>query len=255
MGYGYTYPELRTLVYDKAGVSSSHALLTSAKVMALLWRQQLAMVRAALAAGIIPANLRKQADQDLGTSNPHYLAADIMQLLQLRAKDSSGSYTTLQQRTQERQDEEDDTWENSSPLNTSGPSVFVMKGIETTFGSTYGKWKVDVLPVPTTAVTNGLRSRYVRNPMAFSDFSGVNSANIIVDIPGEFHEGLVHGAVWEYLTNNPSVPRQDYDKHRQLFEADCQAYVAMQGEINQPTYEGGFGAAIFGQLSTYRSSQ
>lgn len=251
MAYGLTYPQARTLVYDKAGVSSSNSLLTTSKAEDHIWRAQLRMVRAALAAGIIPVNLRTQTDINLATSNPHYLPSDLMVLLQLRAQNASGEYTTLRQRTAEREDEEEVTWEDDTQTTSDGPSVFVMRGVENTFGSSYGKHKVDILPVPTEAVTSGLRCRYVRNPMAFSAFTGTNSAYVITDIPGEFHEDLVHGAVWEFYTNNPTVPRQDYDKHRQLFEAACRAYVAMQGEQNQPTYEGSFGSAIFGSLEAY----
>lgn len=254
MSYGLTYPELRTLVWDKAGVSSSHAQLTSAKVVAHLWRVQLLMVRAALAAGIVPINLRASSDINLGLTNPHYLPADMMMLLQLRAQDSSGNWTTLRMRTQERQDEDQDTWEDTDQANE-GPAIYVLKGVENTFGASFGKTKVDIIPVPTVAVTGGLRCRYVRNPMTFADFTGVNSASVVVDIPGEFHEDLAHGAVWEFLTNNPSVPRQDYDKHRQIFDAATAAYVAMQGEQNQVPYEGGFGSAIFGQLEAYWGAQ
>lgn len=255
MGYGLTYPEMRALVYDKAGVSSSNSLLTSAKVLAHLWQVQLRFVRAALSAGIVPVNLRTQDDLNLATSNPHYLPADCMMVLQLRASDSNGYWTTLRQRTAERQDEDEDTWEDTTQTASDGPTVFVMRGVETTFGSNYGKPKVDILPVPTTAVTDGLRCRYVRYPMPWSSFSsGTNSLNVIVDIPGEFHEDIVHGAVWEFFTNNPTVPRQDYDKHRQLYEAAIRSYVAMQGETNQVSHEGTFGSAIFGQVSSYWDS-
>lgn len=221
-----------------AGLPVAHPRLPVNMINSLLWRAQLELVKGAVKRGINPVNLIRQGTQDLLAQRQHYAPADLYAPILVRAKSSAGEWAKLEKRDLHWLSSNRPGWSDTS-ASSGTPTVYVELGVNTTSGADYGKrmWGLD--PVPSALVSGGLEVTRVRHPLKIAEFS---SALAIVDIPAQYHLGMAHWVTWRHGVRFGTRPREDYDKHLQVFQADQADYIREQAEQGQPDH--------FGELSS-----
>ena len=220
-----TVSEIQSRVYVITGLPSAHPRLTTTVINSLWWDGAVKMAREAR-----PGYLRRDDTQNLVAGQAAYfLPVDALVILAVKAYEG-GQWCRLEKRTQEELDDLDPDWESTG----TGSAFYYDAGIHSAEDADYGKRVIQLAPVPMSTVTNGLKVRDVRRPVALS---AVPSGREYIDIPADYHEGLCNYAAWKFLRNSSENPRQDIAELLQIFQADLQAFVRNQKEENEFDHE------------------
>lgn len=143
-----------------------------------------------------PPALRTSNTQNIVADQAEYrMPSNLFMPLSIRVSADS-NWTPLRKITQEQLSDLQPDW-NTDDVSSGAPMYYYESGVHTTADSDYGKRKISLWPIPTTAVTNGLIAHYLRRPTRFSALTDENTE--IVDIDQAHHFGLVYRVVYKLL--------------------------------------------------------
>lgn len=222
-----TPAELRAEVRSLLGKKSTDSSLTDDYINRLAHRAMVKMFRAGR-----PLESRAQNTQNLVAAQAnYYLPADCIEVLAVQLYNGA-EYTRIPRTTQESLDIQNGAgWETDTMLG----QVYFNAGVETTAGSDYGKLIITLAPAPVASVTNGLKVRYARRPLKFSELDDPDDSEI-VDIPEDYQDCLVHYVAYYHLLGQRERAK-DAQVYLALWKESLKDYCEELQELWQPDLE------------------